>query len=514
MLFLFRRDRRVFAAAGFFAVLMTYFYALHLSCVSLEVRTALASQYGLVAVSAVGFAGLARLLASRGELAAHVLLGVVLCAVPFTHRDFLRRDYTEQQEFRLLLASIRALPREAIVVFLSEEDDAGLLQERGFQRELILHEAREGSKFLVPMGIRRFFSLLGEFDPEGAFIFLGTPCYSVPWTNAEPGDRMGLMPGYVHPLCARVSELFVLEPVVTADVTNLPLSWDAIEGESRTMGLYRIGGLRAASVPGGKELPSRPSDWILVAVHARDAGRPALARAALRRAARGANPAEAARIAMLEKELEGERPASSSGTDESEESGIMQPVKDPFYISPGDQAVLKRALAAFAAGDLRTGFIEYRRVVRVSSLKTYWPVESYCRARRASCVPMERALKRLEGLNVSGIEAFQKGDIAAASRLFGEALSLDPQDLDSLLNAAAVRSAAGELEAALALYDRALRLRPAKDGVLSDILSFRASVLEKAGRKEEAGQDLRRALDEASSDWAGRVSAAERLRKL
>jgi len=519
------RHRRAFWFAAGSLFVLTVFYAQHLSCISLKVRTALASQFLFVGVAAFGFHDSAGRLGRRGFAGSCVLLACLLAAAPYAFRGFLRTLYTSQQEHRLLARAAAILPKGAVVVYLSEEDDEGLHQNRFYQRELLAREGGPGKSFVL-LGVRRFFGLLGEMKPDGVYFYSGALCVSVPWLGDNPGRDQGKLPGYVHPLCRRMGGAFVLEPVLETELTGPSLSWDALEGERRTAGLYRIRGGRP---PQGKISPPEPgawesSTWIRVASEAKDAGQRAWALQALARAESGASSEDAGHIRRLREELaelSRGRSAPAPGPPQEKPFLSSSPVeKGPeaggsVWMSPVVKQRLQKALDLFRRGKEAEGFAAYRGIVRVSEPETNWPVEVYCRSQAEACAPLQRAFDQLKRFNDEGIAFFQAGKKDAARERFAAALALDPSDVDSLLNAAnAAAEAKGDLSGALGLLDRVVRLRPAKPGMLPAALNSRAAVLSELKRVPEAQADLREALRLAPKDWPLREETEKELRRL
>lgn len=452
---LYARHRRLLACAALHAGWLVYFYSLHLTCVSLKVRTALGAQFVLVAVASCGARALLDRLGSAARRAGYAAVLFALCLLPWRYREFLGRLYTQQQEYLFLERAAAMLPSSALLVTLAEEDDPELLQNRVYQEELIAARAARDGKEVLALGVRRLLALREEVGFQDAFWYAGAPCVTVPWTRADTGNAMGRSPGFTHPLCRLMEKLFVLEPVLEGELDGPSLSWDAVEGGHRPVGLYRLAARRQ---------------------HAEEAS-----------AAIAREPAQDPRA--------GPRPGRMSA-----------PLRER----------LRSALAKLARGDLRGGFAEYRAIVRIAEPASAWPVEAYCRAWPRNCEPLLRAQRRQARLIEEGIRAFQRGDYLAAASRFDGVLDADPQDLDALLNRAAVAKQLREPEAARELYERVLRLEPPDQVLAASVLGYQADLLEEQGRRAEAADRLQEAVRLAppDSESAARLGAQlERLRR-
>lgn len=250
---LFRKERRFSLFLHGSWILLTYFYAIHLSCVSLKIRTALPTQFIFVLFAAYGLMFLGRRFKKAGGGIRLAGLAAVLLAAPLACRGFLGTLYTKQQEFLFLSRIAKRLPAESAVVYLSEEDDPGIQQNRRYQKALLSPAALGLDKAPTALGIRRLLESLGRFEFKDIYYYEGAPCFTRPWLTGRIGPEPG--EGYLNPFCASMHERFRLEAVGTETVTKNSLSWDAIEGEARTIGLYRVEWRRRPSRGG------LPSPW-------------------------------------------------------------------------------------------------------------------------------------------------------------------------------------------------------------------------------------------------------------
>jgi len=173
------------------------------------------------------------------------------------------------------------------------------------------------------------------------------------------------------------------------------------------------------------------------------------------------------------------------------------------------------ALAYFRSGDNPRGFQEYHRVARASSPGSAHRVEALCGEPGRDCRPLRAALDELRRLNQEAI-LLGGGEqrFAEALTLLEKAVTLDPQDVDSRINAGMTAQMTGRTDLALLHFGEAVRLRPAKPGVLSDVLCFRAGLLESMGRPGEAVADMEAALRQAPQDWALKGDAQTTLGRL
>ncbi|MBI5210177.1 MAG: hypothetical protein HY927_09435 [Elusimicrobia bacterium] len=287
---LFRGSKEALACLVFSAGFLTYYYGIHLSCVSLKVRTGLATQFMLVGVAACGAHGVAGLLGRTGGWVGRGALLALVAAAPLLRKEFLTTLYTSQQEFLFMGRAAEALPDKALVVYLADSDERDMLQNREWQRERIFYRARALEKNIVTMGVRRYLQMRPEIEQEDNYFYKGSACLTRLRTITDPDGRTAPRdPGYTDPLCLQMEREFVLEPVLERVVTNDSLSWCEMEGEERSVGLYKITGLRrprrglAAKDPKVAYV-GHSEPWFELAFKARQARRPRLLWAALARA--------------------------------------------------------------------------------------------------------------------------------------------------------------------------------------------------------------------------------------
>ncbi|MFH2202927.1 MAG: glycosyltransferase family 39 protein [Elusimicrobiota bacterium] len=306
---LFPRNKKLALWLGAAWALTAYCYAPHLTCVSLVLRTSLASQFLLIIFAAYGFdfaAGKARTL---HPAAPYALLAALLSCAPLLRWDFLTTLYTTQQEHRFLERIAAELPDKAVVVYLAQDDEPDLLQNRVYQRDLLEMSARRRGKSLAASGIQRYREAAGRFQGGNVFFYAGLPCVTLSWKQAAarpegPAD-------YVNPLCRWMRDDRTLTPVVETAVTDVSLSWDKIQGARRTLGLYRIKDAAAANgLPGAGEYFTPPADrrrmpragfWVRAAESAQRRGMrwAALRALAIAQAAHAPSPENARRISSL-----------------------------------------------------------------------------------------------------------------------------------------------------------------------------------------------------------------------
>lgn len=121
--------------------------------------------------------------------------------------------------------------------------------------------------------------------------------------------------------------------------------------------------------------------------------------------------------------------------------------------------------------------------------------------------------------NRRGVEALLQGDYPSALSHFNAAIEADPKDVEAHLNRAVTYDKSGDKEKALDSYTKALWFgvsgsRRADGGLLADVLSSRATLLEALGKEEQAREDIQRALAVAPAGWSRRGEAERRLRAL
>lgn len=278
---LFRRRRALFFAVTAHWAGFTHFYAQHLTCPALEARTALATQYILVAIAGWGIHHAASRLGRAGRLAAEGAALALIVLMPVLQRDSIRTLDTQQEEHGLLRSAAEVLPDRAVVVYLSEEDDPQLAVKRAHQGRLLSRAAKARGKRFVLLGIRPFLALAREVKLEGFYFYEGPACRigGVEPTRADP-------PGE-NPLCSRMRSSFEFEPALLSRITDRSFGPLSMRGGSRTMGFHRVAGVRDGA-------PVRPfvpregvSFWLSVGLDGTASGREDLARAALRLASEG-----------------------------------------------------------------------------------------------------------------------------------------------------------------------------------------------------------------------------------
>lgn len=125
----------------------------------------------------------------------------------------------------------------------------------------------------------------------------------------------------------------------------------------------------------------------------------------------------------------------------------------------------------------------------------------------------------LKKLNDEGVKAFLKKDYAGALKKFEAALKAEPEDAETLVNAAAAWSESGKADKALAAYEKAIAKSleipsPQTRAMAAEALSSRATLHERAKRVAEAKADLNRALQLAPHEWDKRAAAEKRLKGL
>lgn len=434
LVFLYRRNRRLFAAVAFHGVLLTYFYAIHLTCLSLRVRTGAATQYLFAAAAGCGLYWLARELRGGGRsrkrrLAAYaVILGLTL-PMPLFHADFLSTVYTKQAEYRFLSGAAERLPDRAVVVYLSQDDDPGVFQHRIFQKTVFETRAREVGRAVATAGIRELLRKMDELSLEDVYYYEGAACYSAPYMGAGPAPPAPTA-GYMNPLCRSMSAAFELEPMTRTHVTGESNSWDPVAGTGVSIGLYRV-----LARKGRGELRPRESAWTLFGSARPDEG-----------------PA-----GTLVKLAEGAKKRGKRRT----------------------------ALLALAASRVVHRGIKDRRLAALNYLDLGEPA----RARRL----LERLVRERPSdprlWTALGQAALAAGDPKGASPALERAAGLDPNP-EETGRIAALLQEMGEFDRALVLLDRMLARRPDDARLLSD----RGVLKALSGKPDEAAKDLREAI--------------------
>jgi hypothetical protein len=244
-------NRRMLGFLTFSWVAMTFVFSKYYFTVSCYIRRTIPVQFLLVILAAFGAWFLLRLTAGRPRLRAAAATGLValLAVSVLGHRDFLGRLYTMQQEHAFLERVRAVLPPDAPVVYRADEDDAYI--PHALNRETLLSRWYQG-RFLQRdsgadqvLSIRRFEAEADRRIREGAFAYLGAPCYKLQGIDrSRPrAPRRGPdVPDYVDPACARLREAYVLQPVLEQPINgpSLGFEYERIQGSNRPIGLYRI----------------------------------------------------------------------------------------------------------------------------------------------------------------------------------------------------------------------------------------------------------------------------------
>jgi len=458
---LFKDNRRAFLFWNFQWLLMTYYYSTHLSCLSLKIRTAMASQFALVAIAAYGFHFVTRSLGSRNRIFAHLLLHGCLLVGLWNRRDFLTTLFTKQQEYGFLTAMVERLPSTSGLVYLSQADDPDLIQNREYQKHLVDFLANRTGKRVLLVGARQFLKAQEKGSLGRCYFYKGVACYTLPRTRSRPVPPAEMKdPVYVHPLCRQIQDTFLLEPVQEATVGSKSHSWDAIEGDARTIGLYRI-------LPVGDSSAERP------------------------RAAEG-------------------EPEIGCGSATLPGRGVYL-LGRSAELSLRAEAALLRAVALFERGSLREGFHEYNKAAEPFTPEVLAAIRRYCQDRGHLCDPLERAQQGMDRLIEEGVRLLKSGQRQPALERFDRALAINPEDVSALLNRGFVAAVTGDFGSALRYYDAVIRQRPSGRWVLPDALSARADALARMGRRREAVADLERSLNQAPADWPRRAQVRAEL---
>jgi tetratricopeptide (TPR) repeat protein len=175
----------------------------------------------------------------------------------------------------------------------------------------------------------------------------------------------------------------------------------------------------------------------------------------------------------------------------------------------GSRDSLTRSFSAFAAHDWGEGFHQLGPVAdRLSDL------DAFCAQRTRTCGPWRDARGEIRRLNDAGMKYFLAGDRRGAARNFDSVLAWLPTEPSALVNRAVTADADGDDTLALKLYDAAAGLPQTSTLYQAEVLTARATLLEKLGRKSEAIADLRRADKTAPPDWARRADTRRELQRL
>jgi aspartate beta-hydroxylase len=133
-------------------------------------------------------------------------------------------------------------------------------------------------------------------------------------------------------------------------------------------------------------------------------------------------------------------------------------------------------------------------------------------AERAYERVLERSPNDLQALNIVALAALRSGRPRRALDLLGRAIKVDDRDAPTQFHLARAHEAAGDLAAALAAYECALRLKP--EFHLARL--HRAAALERAGESRAALVNFARALREAQHEgrWTSSATTPQALRAL
>jgi aspartate beta-hydroxylase len=133
-------------------------------------------------------------------------------------------------------------------------------------------------------------------------------------------------------------------------------------------------------------------------------------------------------------------------------------------------------------------------------------------AERAYERVLERSPNDLQALNIVALAALRSGRPRRALDLLGRAIKVDDRDAPTQFHLARAHEAVGDLAAALAAYECALRLKP--EFHLARL--HRAAALERAGESRAALVNFARALREAQHEgrWTSSATTPQALRAL
>lgn len=235
--YLAKKQRKHFLWLNLFWMAATYFYTLHANLPAYNVRTSLATQFVFVIFAAFGFLFIQEKWRSTRPL--YALLGAVIFSAPILQYKFLGVLYTHQQEFLFLNEIHRDLPAQSLVVYLAQDDDRDLLQDRDYQSTLLVFNARKRGRELSTAGIRSFLAEAKKVSLENVFFYKGTACYTL-MRKSSLGDKVAGPEDYTHPLCAAIEDKFLLRPVRETVVSRNSSGHDSIQGRQRTIGLYEV----------------------------------------------------------------------------------------------------------------------------------------------------------------------------------------------------------------------------------------------------------------------------------
>lgn len=458
----------------------TLFYASHLNCAAMRVRTALASQFSFALLGAGGFSWLAGRLWKdrRGAWVPNLALMAVLVLGVRPYFEFLERNFLNQEDHLFLSRAAAWLPPGAAVITLAQEDDPGLKQSRFYQNELIAAAAGAPWRKTRFLGIREFLGAEKTAGPGRVYFYHGASCYRLPC--AAPGVECSRAPeGYVHPLCREMTERFPLRRLGISSVGGRTNGWDGVPSAGGMIGLFELRGLNLGALAEDKPpAPLVPGVWMRQAFRAKRAGSPRFSRLALWTAMR-LSPTrwERGAAAVLYQEL----------GDPAAALAALAPL-----LSPGDGSLrLFRAELQSELGRRSEALDDLRKVAGADALERRLMAAVYRRlgesAQALAAPPGPGAapgawIERAELL----LEAGRPGE---ASRALDRARALEPDEFHRIWTASLDRRIRGLGRLSSALREEALRR-------LSREIPFhlaRAQRLMELGALGEAGDRLWRA---------------------
>lgn len=243
--FLAARSRRLALAWTGQAGLLSLYYLGHVDCLSLQIRTGLASQYLFIGLAGYGAWRLVGILPASWARTGGAAVCAVVLAAPLPYRGFLAKLYSSQAEFGFIQAQGSKLPEAAVVAHLSVEEAWSLAPVRGptTNHAKLLTLSAPGS--LKVMDLSSFLDDVrparSGARPEGPALYYyeGLNCL----TPVSHEARRVEGKDYRHPLCRTMERRFRLTPVALSAVTDESLAPEAPRPGGGLIGFFKVEGV-------------------------------------------------------------------------------------------------------------------------------------------------------------------------------------------------------------------------------------------------------------------------------
>ncbi|MBI4678374.1 MAG: glycosyltransferase family 39 protein [Elusimicrobia bacterium] len=256
MSFLVLQSRALSLATAFHLYFLSQYYYRHLDCLSLKVRTGLATQYVFVGLAAFGAWRLVGGLPKRWINASYAGLAVLILASPLPYRAFLTKLYVSQQEFGFLQRAAPSLPDDAVVAQLSTEEVWSLAPVFGPTTD---HEKLIRLTAGKPVRVMDVSDFLAKAKGAGGAVEAGGAARGDAALYFYRGVNCFKEDGAEHPLCLAMGSRFKLAPAgpgtsAQALVKGESLSPESMPAAGGVIGFFEVRGAVLDAPPREEDL--------------------------------------------------------------------------------------------------------------------------------------------------------------------------------------------------------------------------------------------------------------------